>query len=315
MGKKLSYKEVKADFEREGFLLLDTTYINCYAALKCQCITCGTIFYKKPTYVRKGDGCKVCAGLVVRPFSYVKYYIEGQGYTLLSKEDTYSNSKSILYVKCPEGHVYKTRWNKFQQGSRCPKCKYILQGINQTGENNSQWKGGVRKLKLPLYVTYAPQLNNFHAIYKIEQDCLELLGIKCMYCNQIFVPTIKSVEARLSALEGRRGGEANFYCSKNCKQACPTYGQVKYPKGFKPATSREVQPELRKLVLARDNYKCQICDAGLDEAELHCHHIEAVSQNPIESADIDNCVTLCKKHHKQVHTLPDCGYIELKCIR
>ena len=115
------------------------------------------------------------------------------------------------------------------------------------------------------------------------------------------------------AIKGKRVGEGNFYCSENCKKACPTYKQIKYPKGFKLTTSREVQPELRKLVLALDNYKCQTCEAGLEETELHCHHIGAVSQNPPESADIDNCITLCKKHHKQVYALPNCGYTELKC--
>ena len=82
---------------------------------------------------------------------------------------------------------------------------------------------------------------------------------------------------------------------------------------FKLATSREVQPELRKLVLKRDDYKCQKCLKGLDEVQLHCHHIDPIINNPVESADIDNCVTLCKACHKEVHKLPNCSYIELKC--
>ena len=136
-----------------------------------------------------------------------------------------------------------------------------------------------------------------------------------MYCGRIFVPKVELVKGRLAVIKGKRSGASHFYCSDNCKRACPTYKQIKYPKGFKLVTSREVQPELRKLVLARDNYKCQICEAGLEETELHCHHIDAVSQNPIESADIDNCIILCKKCHKEVHKLPNCSYIELKCNR
>ena len=168
---------------------------------------------------------------------------------------------------------------------------------------------------MPLYETYSNKLAPFHTVYKILKDNNFFLGVCCLYCGNVFIPSITEVKARIRSIEGVGTGEGNFYCSENCKKACPIFGQIKYTKGFKQVTSREVQPELRKLVLARDEYKCKICDASLDEAELHCHHIDPVSQNPIESADIDNCITLCKKHHKQVHTLPDCGYVELKCIR
>ena len=85
---------------------------------------------------------------------------------------------------------------------------------------------------------------------------------------------------------------------------------MKYPKGFKKSTSREVQPDLRKMVLARDNWECQMC--GSDE-ELHCHHITGVEQNPIESADVANCITFCKTCHKKVHSEKGCRYFELRC--
>jgi 5-methylcytosine-specific restriction endonuclease McrA len=50
------------------------------------------------------------------------------------------------------------------------------------------------------------------------------------------------------------------------------------------------------MVFERDNYKCVKCG---EEKPLHCHHIDPVKGNPIESADIDNCITLCKKCHKK----------------
>jgi len=36
-------------------------------------------------------------------------------------------------------------------------------------------------------------------------------------------------------------------------------------------------------------------------------------QNPIESADLDMVITLCKGCHKEVHKLPGCKYNDLKC--
>ena len=112
-------------------------------------------------------------------------------------------------------------------------------------------------------------------------------------------------------------GEANLYCSEGCKRSCPTFGQKLYPKDFKQNSSREVQPELRKMVLERDNWTCQKCGKSKEdfpELELHCHHIFPLNENPVESADMDNCITYCKECHKWIHkNVPGCGYAEMKC--
>ncbi len=63
----------------------------------------------------------------------------------------------------------------------------------------------------------------------------------------------------------------------------------------------------------RDNWECQICGKTINEVQLHCHHIEGYTQNPILGNDIDNVVTLCKKCHKKVHKLPGCNYYDLRC--
>lgn len=140
------------------------------------------------------------------------------------------------------------------------------------------------------------------------------LEVKCRYCGKYFIPTKAYVGRRISALRGTSKHEGALYCSEGCKQACPIYGKHKYPRGFKKASSREVQPQLRQLVLERDNWACQKCGKAVDECELHCHHILPINESPIESADISNCITLCKNCHKEAHNLPDCAYHELRCI-
>lgn len=68
---------------------------------------------------------------------------------------------------------------------------------------------------------------------------------------------------------------------------------------------------MRKIIFKRDDYKCQRC---WSKDNLHCHHITGVEINPIERADIDNCITLCKDCHKEVHKQKGCKYHELqKC--
>ena len=306
MSKKLTYNFVKEQFEKEGYILLSKEYIDNNSKLTCICNN-GHLYLTRWLNFSQGRRCCVCAGLSKLDYSYIKAQFEASGCILLSKN--YINSRTKLDYICPKGHTHSITWSDFQQGKRC----FICGVANRSNTGSGRWKGGVCKLDLPLYSTYAKQLEKYHKIHLIKQQALELLGVECVYCGKIFVPKLAQVKHRLDIIQGISPGESNIYCSDSCKTACPTYNQKFYPKGFKLATSREVQPELRKLVLARDNYKCQICEAALTEAELHCHHIEPVSQNPIESADVDNCITLCKKHHKQVHALPTCGYTELRC--
>jgi len=73
---------------------------------------------------------------------------------------------------------------------------------------------------------------------------------------------------------------------------------------------RELQPELRLMVFKRDDYTCQRC--GIKGGKLNCHHIDPVKNNPIESADVDNCITFCIDCHKKVHQLAGCTTGELK---
>jgi hypothetical protein len=180
---------------------------------------------------------------------------------------------------------------------------------------NPNYKGGVEKRGIPLFDTFSHQINFADETRMSVLDDLKVLEVKCTYCGKWFMPSIISVRSRIAALnrvDGQRScGEGRFYCSDSCRNSCSIFQRRKYPKGFKPATSREVQPELRQLVFERDDYTCQKC--GKFDTEIHCHHIDPVSQNPIESADIDNCITLCKGCHKEVHKQEGCGYNELKC--
>lgn len=56
-------------------------------------------------------------------YEYVKSYIEKAGHQLLST--TYSNNREKMDLKCPEGHIYRTSYGKFQQGHRCKICSNI----------------------------------------------------------------------------------------------------------------------------------------------------------------------------------------------
>ena len=160
-----------------------------------------------------------------------------------------------------------------------------------------------------LYNTFAHQISYAEEVRQ-DPENEQLLQVKCTYCKEWFNPTSQSVITRIMALEGKIKGELKFYCSNGCKKLCPIHWQKKYPKNQKPYVSRPLQKEWADMVKERDEYKCIKC--GSTE-NLIAHHIEGIQWNPIESADIDIGVTLCKKCEGEVHKQEGCRYIDLQC--
>lgn len=243
--------------------------------------------------------------------------------------------KSGLQSVCKECYkiYYQKNKDKIIERSRnyyYDNKEHVLENVHKYNDNNSE----IIKAKDKIYrksnkeeiAASKKAYNNSMALYETYYDRLTVnempeiaddgihMTVLCNYCGRRFIPTVSQVSARICALYGQISGESNIFCSSFCQACCPIFGQKKYPKGFKPASSREVLPDLRKMVLECDNWTCQKCGKTVEDgAELHCHHINPVSMEPMLSADLENCVTLCKQCHQEVHKMPGCGYSELRC--
>jgi len=186
------------------------------------------------------------------------------------------------------------------------------------GKNSSKWDGGYHRNNIPKYDTYAHQIEWCEEVRRNKED-RNILEVKCTYCGKWYIPDLKNVVYRKRALEGQLRGELRFYCSEGCKQACPIYHkkpeQLMKEDAIRAGRlgwlelNREVQPELRKIVLERDGYECMKCGST---GPLHCHHIYPVSTNPLLSADVDNCITYCIDCHKEAHQKDGCRLGELR---
>lgn len=77
---------------------------------------------------------------------------------------------------------------------------------------------------------------------------------------------------------------------------------LKRNKGIKKVSRKRisVQKEIYEKVLARDK-GCQICNESC-EGGLELHHIYYRSERKDLINDEYNCVMLCSKHHKEVHS-------------
>lgn len=232
-----------------------------------------------------------------------------------------SEHKNMIEVKCEHCNgFFLPRYIRFYNRVRfgtlllcSDKCKSecpnfgndLLQGkiIQRRGSDNPCWKGGEYEV---IYESYKEDLE---WTGEIKDDGNGYLEAQCSYCEEWFYPTRTQVYMRRRGLEE---GKGNFYCSDKCKVKCPIYRQRYYRKDNKPVTNRELQDELKEIVLERDEYACVKCGS---KKGLICHHIEGLHWEPVESADEDICVTVCKDCHEEIHRQPGCKKNQLGCKR
>jgi 5-methylcytosine-specific restriction endonuclease McrA len=173
-------------------------------------------------------------------------------------------------------------------------------------------RGGYHSLNIPTYDLYSKRLEYAEKVRRNE-DNPNILEVLCSGCKKKwFVPTASTVISRINALEGRAAGELRLYCSEECKHKCPVYRKRWYSANQeRPENrSREVQAELKAMVLERDEYTCIKCGS---KEKLECHHIEGIHHEPMESADMDVCVTFCEVCHDAAHKEKGCTYDDMKC--
>jgi len=199
--------------------------------------------------------------------------------------------------------------NIFSQSRKDKSSKRMIENNpSKQGTENVCYKGKKDKT----FDFWAEKIG-WHDEVRRCPDNENILEVKCTYCGKWHIPEWYALNNRASRIDK---DFSKIYCSQECKDNCPTYsisGARINEKSLEHNSSREVQAQLRKLVLERDNWTCQKC--GQHGGSLHCHHIDPVINNPIESADINNCITLCKDCHKYIHmTIDGCGYAQLRCI-
>jgi len=117
--KKKDFSEVKNIIEKENYNIISKQYENAHKKLLI-CCDQNHIYEASLHSFINGRRCPVCSKKKKHSYSFVKNYVEEQGYTLLSKE--YKNNHEKIRLKCNVGHEYETRFRDFQRGHRCFFC-------------------------------------------------------------------------------------------------------------------------------------------------------------------------------------------------
>jgi len=277
-------REVHGD--RYDYSLVE--YTNLRSIIIITCPIHGSFNQRAGSHI-KGVGCSLCCGNkkhTNNTFIAKSREVHGDRYDYSLVE--YKGNKNKVMIICTDHGVFEQSPNAhISQRQGCPKCWYRVTDIEY--------------LKEKLTIEEKP----------IEND--GKIQCRCTYCGDYFTPTPSQLRYRINSLGGKISGENRLYCSDKCKDLCPVYRVSRHYKnhlGTRPDTSRPDQPELRRLVLERDNFICQRCGSSED---LHCHHITGVEINPVESADIDNCITLCYTCHSKTHSEKGCSMQKEVC--
>ena len=227
-----------------------------------------TIYY----YV---DECEQCGDpfLSEKRFGTLSKYC-GNRCERIGKKHTVKTRQKITKSKLGQGHTTETRlkMSKYRTGKNLSTETKRRIAETKFGKNNPNYKGGVMKLDIALYDTYAHQLNQFgieevrYFMVLVNGVVYKTLQVRCHNsdCRGWFRPLLSQVQCRLRVINGKVGGGGDFYCSEECKETCSTYGQKTWQKNhnpnkpIKPYTQEEYDL-YRKTVMERENYKCDLC--------------------------------------------------------
>lgn len=112
---------IKLEFEKEGYKLLSTKYINNSSKLSFICQKGHRHSITWDGWNTRKQRCGRCKGNIEIKFEDVKSSFKLFGYNLISTK--YISAKSTLISICPNNHEYKINWNNWiSKGHRCPKC-------------------------------------------------------------------------------------------------------------------------------------------------------------------------------------------------
>ena len=117
--KKLTIEFVGYEFDKRGYKLVSTEYINNSTKLDYICPKghFGSIKYND---FKSGQGCAICDGNKKLTIDFVRSEFDRKKYKLISKEYI-CNNKKLDYI-CPKGHQGSISYSNFQQGQGCSQC-------------------------------------------------------------------------------------------------------------------------------------------------------------------------------------------------
>jgi hypothetical protein len=276
---KYTIEDVKKEFKKRGFTLLEGEYINSKTNMR---YICDKGHETKTCFssLLKGIRCKKCAAEKLgnerrKSIEEVRKIFEENNCVLLSTE--YKKASQKLKYICECGNESEITLNHFQRGERCWECRS-------------------KKLAFHFKHDYEYVYNYFE-----EYDCL-LLEDK--YINS-------QTPMRFICDCGRESSTTfgNFTRGVRCKQCAIDNMKGENHPNWNPDLTVEEREnerniegysEWRNAVYKRDSYTCQSCQQV--GGNINAHHLDGYHWCKDKRTDINNGVTLCDDCHTEFHS-------------
>ena len=262
------------------YKLISDEYILNNTHLEFNCKKHG-VFKMTWANMQSGYGCKKCSNKHIsdinkHDFQKIKNEYMKNGFEVLDKE--YKGTHSLMQIKNREGFIGVSKYSTYKTGAM---PSFFAKYNPHTITNIKQWlKKNMPNLQLISneYISSREYLIvkcNKHGIYKSTWENLKA-GYNCFEC----------------AVEKRSGENAHNY-NPNLSQE-----ERERKRNF---VGKKVYEAWRTEVFKRDGYKCVICNKR--EGALNAHHLVGWNWCKEKRVDIENGVTLCKKHHSDFHNI------------
>jgi hypothetical protein len=194
-----------------------------------------------------------------------------------------------------------------------------------SGKKSHNNKGDIASNNIPLYDTYAPQLEPYEKCVRDPEDP-KILNVFCIYCGKQYRPTRYKVKSRIT-YGIKYNNSCRFYCTNDCKQKCPIFhksadqimklDRINANKDIifcDYISDRVLNREQKKQRLEENGYTCDGCDISVTIKTCILHHEVPVKINPLMVADEINLWAFCKECHEKAHKLDGCNCYELSLI-
>lgn len=279
---KYAYEDVKREFEKRGFTLLETEYIG-YSSHHRYICTKGhecKITFKS---LLKKAGCKRCASLETAKkrrmsIDQIKLIFEKENCELLSANLT-TNSQKLDYI-CRCGNKSKITIYHFLAGQRCWECR-----AEKLREANLKYD--INYIKTLFTENNCSLLEDEFISSEIPMSYICSCGRTSKIRLHPFINGMRCLGCHLDRNKGENHPNWNHSLSQEERE-----------------NGRNIDgyTEWRQNVYLRDKYTCQCCGDNKG-GNLNAHHLDGYDWCTEKRTDVNNGVTLCNECHREFHGL------------
>lgn len=179
---KYTIERVLAIFEKEGYSVLSTKYVNNKSKLDVMCPLGHICKASIKGFHRDAYRCSKCKNCKKYTLEEVRQIFKDREYTLISTE--YKNNGSKLSTICPNGHQYEVKLMSFNKGDGCKRCRgtqpISLDAVHQLlqkegyGLVSEIWKNGNEFVILRCPIGHE---------YRTKITLFKNQGLRCKICN------------------------------------------------------------------------------------------------------------------------------------